>query len=71
MFLALTTLGSRAVDRTVYHTFEEARSFAVANAQQKVHISGGKAFFGQFKVLVFNLSPVRSTHVEIPVFVAH
>jgi hypothetical protein len=70
MFLALTTLGSCAVTRNIFRTFGEARSFALENVQQKVHVSNGKAFFGDFKVLVYNLTPVNSTHVEVPVFVA-
>jgi hypothetical protein len=70
MFLALTTFGSCAVGRDIHQTFEEAKSFALENVQQKVHVSNGKAFFGDFKVLVYDLMPVSSTHVEVPVFVA-
>ena len=69
-YLALTTFSSRAVSRTFFDTFKEAKSFAIDNAKEKVHVVNGQALFGDFKVLVYNLKPVTSNHVEIPVFVA-
>lgn len=68
MFLTLTTFNSLVVRRNFFSTLKDARSFAIEESKVKVHSIDNRAFYGDFKVIIYNFGIMKtSDHLDIPI----